>query len=293
MDEAGYISHVVNGLTSFCRAWVVTRKDGVTFGFTDHDLDLTFDGIVFRADTGLTAVALQQSTGLSVDNSEALGALSDISLSEEDLNSGLYDGAEVLAWSVNWQDVEQRKVLFRGNIGQIERQAGHYRAELRGLADRLNTPTGKFFSPTCSAILGDAKCGVDTSDPSFGMTAKIEVIEPGYSFRITPQSNYPERWFERGRVQFLSGSAQHMIGVVKWDRIVGEARELALWERLKANFKDGDDVFVHAGCDKAFSTCAAKFQNVPNFRGFPDIPGSDWLLTHPSLSNETNGGSRR
>jgi hypothetical protein len=34
-------------------------------------------GSVFRADTGLDGAALQQTTGLAVDNAEALGALSD------------------------------------------------------------------------------------------------------------------------------------------------------------------------------------------------------------------------
>ena len=39
-------------------AWAVTRTDGEVLGFTDHDCRLSFDGMVFRADTGLTAQAL-------------------------------------------------------------------------------------------------------------------------------------------------------------------------------------------------------------------------------------------
>ena len=77
MDTA-FRAHVAGGLTSLCRCWAITRRDGVQYGFTDHDLPLSFDGIEFRADTGLSALALQQSTGLSVDNAEAIGALSDV-----------------------------------------------------------------------------------------------------------------------------------------------------------------------------------------------------------------------
>ena len=64
--------HLATGVTTLARCFAVTRRDGVVIGFTDHDRDLSFDGILFRADSGLTAKAIQQSTGLSVDNSEGL-----------------------------------------------------------------------------------------------------------------------------------------------------------------------------------------------------------------------------
>ena len=37
----------------------------------------------------------------------------------------------------------------------------------------------------------------------------------------------------------------------------------------------GDAFTVKAGCDKAFSTCKAKFANDLNFQGFPHLPGND------------------
>ena len=66
--NAALQAHLESGLTTLCRCWAIRRQDGQTFGFTDHDLDLSFDGVLFKADSGLTAMALQQSTGLSVDN---------------------------------------------------------------------------------------------------------------------------------------------------------------------------------------------------------------------------------
>lgn len=81
-------AHLAEGVTTVARAWEVTRKDGRRFGFTDHDRDLEFGGVLFRADTGLSAAALQQGTGLAVDNSEAVGALSDGSVTEADIAAG-------------------------------------------------------------------------------------------------------------------------------------------------------------------------------------------------------------
>ena len=105
------------GTTTLARAWDITRADGQVMGFTDHDQALSFGGVTYRADTGLSAVALQQTTGLSVDNTEALGALRDTAIREEEIEAGRYDNAAIRAWLVNWADVAQRQLLFRGTIG--------------------------------------------------------------------------------------------------------------------------------------------------------------------------------
>mgnify|MGYP001801115521 CR=1 FL=1 len=70
--DAGLQAHLEGGLTTVAHAWAITRKDGVVLGFTDHDRELTFDGITFRADTGLSARAVSLCTVLSVDISDAL-----------------------------------------------------------------------------------------------------------------------------------------------------------------------------------------------------------------------------
>ena len=38
------LDHLGQGVTTVCRAWLVIRRDGTQFGFTDHDLDLGFEG---------------------------------------------------------------------------------------------------------------------------------------------------------------------------------------------------------------------------------------------------------
>jgi hypothetical protein len=40
----------------------------------------------------------------------------------------------------------------------------------------------------------------------------------------------------------------------------------------------GDTVKITQGCDKAFSTCIS-FSNAANYRGFPHIPGLDYLAS--------------
>lgn len=283
--------HLALGTTTVCRAWAVTRRDGTVMGFTDHDRDLAFDSVQFRASTGVTAKALQQSTGLSVDNSEAIGALTSEALSEADILAGRFDGAGVQVWLVNWADVSARKLLFRGSLGEIERTGGGFRAELRGLAETLNQPQGLVYQRTCSAVLGDSRCRFDLSSLGYSDERPAETVLDRRQFQFAGFTGFDDRWFEGGRFVVLTGAAAGLIGVVKNDRLSADGRSIELWQSLGADIAAGDIVRVEAGCDKRADTCRLKFNNFLNFRGFPDIPGEDWLMSYPTRAGLNDGGS--
>jgi uncharacterized phage protein (TIGR02218 family) len=103
---------------------------------------------------------------------------------------------------------------------------------------------------------------------------------------------FADRWFEHGRFEVLTGEAAGLIGVVKSDRITGEGRRIELWQSITAGVAAGDQVRVTAGCDKAAATCRTKFGNFLNFRGFPHVPGEDWLAAYPGQDRPNTGRSR-
>ena len=285
-------AHLAGGATTLARCFAVTRKDGLVLGFTDHDRDLGFDGIVFRADSGLTAKAIQQATGLSVDNSEAFGALRSAAITEADILAGRYDGAEVRAWLVNWADPAVRVLQFRGTLGEIVRSGGAFTAELRGLSEALNQPVGLIYHARCSAVLGDGRCGFDLSQPGYAEERPVEVVEEGRVFRFAAMPGFEDRWFEKGRLVVLNGVAKGLVGSIKNDRVGGAGREVELWQGLGAVPAQGDMVRIEAGCDRRAETCRLKFNNFLNFRGFPHIPGEDWVMSYPVSSARNDGGSR-
>ena len=45
------------------------------------------------------------------------------------------------------------------------------------------------------------------------------------------------------------------------------------------------------GCDRHLGTCRGRFGNVVNFRGFPHIPGSDFVLRYPRSGDRADGGA--
>jgi uncharacterized phage protein (TIGR02218 family) len=66
-----------------------------------------------------------------------------------------------------------------------------------------------------------------------------------------------------------------------------------------ANLGDGDCGVAEGhpafgeGCDKRSSTCSDRFGNLLNFRGFPTIPGEDFLTIYPAKGERHDGKSRR
>lgn len=288
-----FLDHVATGCTTLCRAWGLTRADGRFYGFTDHDRDLVFGDQRFKADSGLTARALQQATGLSVDNTEALGALSDAGLSDADIEAGRFDGADLRCWLVNWQDVSQRWLQFRGSIGELRRAGGAFEAELRGLSEGLNRPLGRIYQKACTAVLGDGGCRFDLTTPGYWVERSIERSAEGRLFFWTALEGFEPEWFTRGRLTVLDGAAQGLWSAVKQDRSDADGRRIELWEPLRAPIAPGDRVRLEAGCDKRMETCRLKFNNLLNYQGFPDIPGEDWMMSVPRSNGINSGGSRR
>lgn len=291
MTVAELNAHLGTGATHVCYCWSIKRSNGKTFGFTDHDRALKFEGVTFKPDSGLSAKALTSTTGLSVNNTEALGVLTAAAITDSDIEAGRYDDAEVTTWLVRWDNVAHREVKFVGSIGEITRESGTYRAELRGLTELLNQPQGRSYLRTCSAVLGDAGCKADTTDPMFRTDADLLEIDGNQILTMKLNAIFTDRWFEGGVIAFRSGTANGLQAAIKKDEIVGNKRVVTLWRPMPAAIALGDNVRLTAGCDKRAETCRVKFSNLLNFQGFPDIPGDDWLMSVPRSDDDDSGGS--
>jgi len=280
-----------SGATTLCRCWLVERSDGAHFGFTDHDIDLQFDGFEFQAGTGLNAAAIESSTGLSVDNTQAVGALSAVGLTEEDISAGLFDRAAVRLWLVDWTDPILKVLLFRGFLGEIQRGKGAFEVELRGMSEVLNKPVGRSYIPECDRLLGDAKCGVDLRTPGLSVIAQVASARDNRTIWAAGIEGFAVGWFSFGTLEWLTGANKGAVGKVKFDNVKGSERVVEIWGEAAHEIEVGDQFKLVAGCDKAADTCRIKFSNFNNFRGFPQMPGEDWVSAYPSSGGLHDGGS--
>jgi len=270
-----------SGVTTLARCWVVTRCDGVTMGFTDHDADLTVAGTLCRAGAGLTSSEATARLGLQVDGAEIAGALADESLAEADLAAGHYDAADVAVYLVDWSEPSLYVLLSKGVLGEVRREGGAFTAELRSLSHRLNEESGRLYTATCSADLGDARCGIDLDNPAHHGIGTLSAIAGSAAFRASELDAFADGAFTGGKLTFLSGANATFAVEVKRHRRDADGVLIELWQQTPEPLAVGAAFRVNAGCDKRVATCHDRFGNTVNFRGFPHIPGNDFVISYP------------
>ena len=283
-------SKLDSGCTTLCRCWTLTRSDGVVQGFTDHDEDVILGGVTCAAGTGLTGSEATQKLGLAADTSEISGALAADTLNEDDLAAGRYDAAAVELWLTDWSEPALRVLIAKGALGEVKRDGAAFTAELRGSSDRLSQQTGRLFTTTCSADLGDARCKVDLTAAAYRCVGSVTSVTATSSFVADGLDAFDDGWFTAGKLTFTSGGNAGLSVEVKTHRNTGSV-SIDLWQAMPEPVAAGDAFSVTAGCDKAFATCHDRFANAVNFRGFPHIPGNDFVISYPVQGEPGHDGS--
>lgn len=162
-------ARIESGAATLCHAWVLRRTDGVELGFTDHDRDLTVQGVECRAASGWTSGAADGAVGFTAGSAAVAGGFDDASIRDEDVEAGLYDGADVALWRVDWARPDLKVRLWTARLARLRREGGGFVAELDGPLARLERVVGRTYGRLCDAVLGDPRCGVDLTDfPGIG-----------------------------------------------------------------------------------------------------------------------------
>ena len=282
-------AHLDGGTTTLSWCWRISRADGVTLGFTDHDLMLAFDGTDFEPESGFAASEVRSGSDLSVDAQDAEGVLTSDRITETDIIDGRWDAAEVELWRVNWADTSQRVLLRRGAGGQIRRGRMAFVAEVRSLAHALGQTVGRTFQASCDAALGDPRCGIDLENASYKGSGVVTDLLRDRAFLATGLSGFAAGWLTSGTLTWTSGTNAGRITEVLGHGLTDAIASLTLLEAPVRGIANGDAFIARAGCDKRIATCGAKFANTLNFRGFPNIPGQDAVLRYASRDGSNHG----
>ena len=282
-------AHLDDGTTTLSWCWRISRIDGVTLGFTDHDAVLTFDGTDFEPESGFAASEVRSGSDLSVDAQDAEGVLTSDRITETDIIDGRWDAAQVELWRVNWADTSQRVLLRRGAVGQIRRGRMAFVAEVRSLAHVLGQTVGRTFQANCDAALGDTRCRIDLENATYKGSGVVTDLLRDRAFMATGLAGFAAGWFASGTITWTSGANAGRITEVLAHDLAGGVATLTLLEAPVRAIAEGDSFIARAGCDKRMATCGAKFANTANFRGFPNIPGQDAVLRYASRDGGNEG----
>jgi uncharacterized phage protein (TIGR02218 family) len=256
--------------------WRVSRRDGVTLGFTAHDRDLWFDGVLHRSAPGMVPSAIRRSADFEPDSAEVQGALSHDSISATDLALGRFDGAQVAIGLVDWENLD-RHTIYRGSIGTVTEEAGSFTAALESRKIELQRDPVPRTSPSCRAIFCGPGCAL--SPARFTHDAKLTGFDSAANAASLATTALPADLIG-GSLRWFDGPyAGQTMGIVALD-----AAAVVLDTPLDLAPTSGARVSLREGCDRTLATCAARFANAVNFQGEPHLPGNDLVTRYPSPS---------
>lgn len=274
--SAGYTTHIGRSTTSIAHCLKLTRTDGQVFAFTDHDRSLVVSAVTYVP--GLRPYAVKASSDLAPTNSEQEGGFGSDAVTADDIRAGLWDYAEVECFRVNWSDLTQGvEKICKGRLGQITRGRTQFQAEMLGLLDPLSQQIGRIVSPECQAELGDDECGVDLTP--FTITSTVTSSAARDRFYDGARAEAAD-YFTNGKVTITSGDNAGISREVKQYPGGSPSGFFLLQMPFPYDIAPGVSYTAVAGCRyRLIEDCKTKFNNVVNFRGFPGVPGIDYLAS--------------
>jgi uncharacterized phage protein (TIGR02218 family) len=297
-------AHFGRDIASLAMCWAVEKKDGTVLRGTDHDEDIEIDEDsppqltqgLFLAGSNITASDVRSTADSAVDNMEATGAIPTtptapgdvaVDITVADIEAGLYDGAPVTMFVVNWEQPNDGVLVIRhGYLGQIRRDSdGKYTSELRGLKQLLQQVFVRTFSERCQVKrFGDAECKFPLE--TVRQTGTVTAVTNAKRFDASIAADSPAPaggYYNGGELMFTSGDNAGYFREIKRDDNDAVIGHLSFWERFPNDPQVGDTFEVTPGCDRLLSTCRDRYENVVNFRGYGVfIQGVDALTKGPT-----------
>lgn len=286
--------------TAFARCVRIERTDGEVFAYTDHDEPVIYDGTTYRSCVGFAGSATELGSVIGeVGNMEIAGALTDLGISVEDVYGGLFDGATVDVYLIDWRTGESPTLVRRiggGTVGKTTQSGKRFVMEaLSPSAYLKQKPLLEVVTPSCRFDLGSTRCGVDLdalkvtgvvtgtyTDANNDAVVRRKFID------VTRSEG--EGYFAEGIITWTSGANSGHRSKVKSFGESGDSPStyiVTLWEPMVFPIEVGDTYEMTPGCDKLFDTCRNKFDNGINFGGFPHVPGLDATSETPDVKESS------
>jgi uncharacterized phage protein (TIGR02218 family) len=269
----GLLAHYAQGTTMIATCWKVSRTDGVILTATAHPEDIVFGGATYVSVAGYTMSDQDTGSELSPDNFELEGFLASPAITLADIHAGVWDGAAVEMFEVNYANTSQgRNLLQTGTLGELKGSRSKFGIEVRGLAQTLTRRIVRLMSKECNADLGDARCTLDlaaftASGTVTNFTERRTVVADVFAAQASD-------YYAGGVITFTSGENLGL-GMEVMTNTQGTSTAV-LYQQMPFDIAIGDTFTVCAGCKKRLTEdCIGKFSNGINFRGFPYLPQSD------------------
>lgn len=281
--SADFQTHIAGTAHTRCAMLRIDLVDGTSIALTDHDQTLSFnlgDGAVdYEPDTGILPSDLSLSAGFDADDMEVTGPIGDV-VTRAAVIGGRFDDAVVRYFFVNWSDLTQGAAkLVKGRIVLAEVEGGRFKFTMHSEVSKFSQSIGLVITAYCRHDFGDAQCQAVPET----LAATITAVTDELGFAVSYTGTYASDFWNRGTVSFDTGTLAGIRPVEIFDFTSGGAGagSLVLLAPLPEAPQVGDTLTLTQGCERIRTACMA-FNNIANFGGFPDVPGSDQVLRYPN-----------
>lgn len=152
----------------------VMRKDGKTFGLSQHYEDIFFQNVEYKYRQSFDISAIVSNDTLGIDNAEITGILNknlgDKSIvanslfTEADLMAGLWDKAQFTLYEVNFTNLNQFAIKMAGSFGGFQVTDTAFTIELRSANQSFREKQNIQYTNLCRATFCDAVCGLNKAN---------------------------------------------------------------------------------------------------------------------------------
>lgn len=256
--------------------YTITLAGGFVARYTNSDGDLTVGGNLYASDGPIIGRSrIRTVIGVEVDTLDiTLAAQPQHTLNGTSwfaaMRAGALDGARVQVdrfFTPSWGSSQYATVIgFAGRVStipEIGRTSSHI--TVKSDLELLNIKMPRnLYEPSCINTPFDASCAL--SKPAY---TTASAVNSGSSLtQINCGLGQAAGYFDLGVITFTSGAN---VGITRSIRRYSPG-VITLALPLVSACAVGDTFNARAGCDGLKATCSGKFNNLPNFRGFPFIP---------------------
>ena len=263
------IARLAESTTTLAWLWAIYRTDGVVQGFTTLDREIELDYVTYSPARGFNPSATVSAIGTGMQGGQVEIIMDDAGVSKDDVLADRYADALNSLKVVDYMDLSAGAIdVFDGRVLTVaidDERPEVVTFKTEGKLNRQRSLVFDIYSSTCRADLGDNRCRVDIDalKQSFTVTA---LIPPLGQQRFFIDLTEPDDYWNEGVILFETGPSTGIAAEITQSLATGR---IDLYLPLPFGVAVGNTGTIWPGCDKTFTTCQQRYQNIVNFRGEP------------------------
>ena len=266
--------------TRFCHCWSITRRDGQTFFYTNHDFSLQIGADIYSPKGSYNPNSPSRSAEAGdIENIELASYLTE-DIIESDIITDKFKDAEVNIFYYDWENGVNIGSIFTGyiksySVDYLSSGANSYSFNVKSSLENLNVEIKFETSSTCRAEFLSLYCG-RSIDTTVRQTRTITNLGVNVNrLTIFLSANSPD--YDGGLLTFDSGQ---LLGVTVPIVKVANNNEAQLLWKTPILPEIGDTVVLTKKCGKFPNDCFG-YGNIENFRAEPSVPSVDQVRNTP------------